>query len=313
MEKMQLNQEAARRAGTSGGGSIIERLMTACKEDSGVLMLINLDNFELFNDIYGRTIGDKMLEHTQDAINQYTHPDDIKGRLGGDEFVVFCKGIHDTDTYSEIASNIGGQIEKYSADLIGEDMKIQMRASIGAVFVPNQGRDYVDLFNKADMALSYVKQSGNHGCAFYNDENDMVDRLATLSKDMEESSMNGALWLEYDYFSILYRYLRRYIQTYKGVASKVLITLNFTDGIYEEEEIERITKRFGELINRTLRKSDIMMQSRRTQFFILLPEMSENYLERLYGRIESSWAKTEYYDVTQISYEAETLTAQEEN
>ena len=297
----------------TSSNSIIDRLVKACETEDGVLMLINLDNFEMFNDIFGRQMGDKMLEYTQDAINRNTHPNDIKGRLGGDEFVVFCKGITDTSSYGKIASNIGKQIEAASEELVGEDMKIQMGASIGGVFVPNQGRNYVELFDKADMALNYVKQSGEHGCAYYNDESDMIDSLSTLSKDMEESSMSGALWLEYDYFSILYRYLRRYIQTYKGTASKVLITLSFMESGMPEDEITNITKKFGQLISRTLRKSDIMMQSRKNQFFVLLPEMSDNYLEKVYARIETQWSKTEYYKITKISYESDTLTAQSED
>ena len=41
--------------------SVIESLKEACKNEEGVLALINVDNFGLFNDIYGCKCGDLVI------------------------------------------------------------------------------------------------------------------------------------------------------------------------------------------------------------------------------------------------------------
>ncbi len=295
---------------------IIQQLQEACRTEEGVLMLVNLDSFELFNDVYGYDMGDEMLDRCAEIIDQNVGEDDIKARVGGDEFIIFCKGI-DKGTFARMAAEINKQIAEASKILIGPDMKIPLGASIGGVFIPEQGKDYEDLFDKASMALEYIKQQGNHGCAYYNkpddEEGESIDGLETISKGLDEGPIyKGALWLEYDYFSIIYKYLRRYIQTYKGVASKLLITIRPTVDM-NVEDFNDITKEFGKITNYTLRKSDIMMQSRNNQFFILLPEMTDRYIEKVRDRIMEKWEKTGYDEVTDVRFEAEMIVPQEDD
>ena len=296
--------------------SVIQQLQDACRSDEGLLMLINLDSFELFNDVYGHDMGDVMLEKCIEIINDCCEDSDIKGSLGGDEFVVFCRGLLDKGAFARLAAEINKRISASAKELIGTDMKILLGASIGGVFIPEHGRIYEELFHKADLALEYIKQTGNHGCAYYNKsdvEGEQIDGLETISKSMDEGNhYKGALWLDYDYFSIVYKYVRRYIQTYKGVASKLLITIEPTQDISMEDFTE-IAKAFGKVVNHTLRKSDIMMQSRTNQYFILLPEMTARYIEKVRERIMYQWEDTDYFDVTDIIFEAGTIVAQDDD
>ncbi len=295
--------------------SVIQQLQDACRSDEGLLMLINLDSFQLFNDVYGHDMGDIMLEKCTEIIGECCEDSDIKGCLGGDEFVVFCRGLLDKGAFARLAAEINSRISASAKALIGTDMKILLGASIGGVFIPEHGRIYEDLFHKADLALEYIKQTGNHGCAYYNksdDDEEQIDGLETISKTMDEGNhYKGALWLDYDYFSIVYKYLRRYIQTYKGVASKLLITIEPTIDM-SMDDFSEVAKAFGKVVNHTLRKSDIMMQSRTNQYFILLPEMTDRYIEKVRERIMYQWEDSEYYDVTNIKFEADTMVAQDD-
>ena len=72
------------------------------KEDAkAVLVLINLDRFQAFNDTYGHLIGDEYLKTTARTLELVVHDIDspelkhrskdfILSRLGGDEFALFC-------------------------------------------------------------------------------------------------------------------------------------------------------------------------------------------------------------------------------
>ena len=73
------------------GAGIIETLKQACANESGLLTIVNMDNFILFNDIYGAEMGDKLIEECVKIIDSVTEGDDIKARLGGDEFLIVLK------------------------------------------------------------------------------------------------------------------------------------------------------------------------------------------------------------------------------
>ena len=79
-----------------------------------------------------------------------------------------------------------------------------------------------------------------------------------------------------------------------------------------DDEFVKITKEFGEILNITLRKSDVMMQSRRNQFFVLLPQIEEKYIESVCARIMECWSETPYYDISEIDFEAEKLDGTDE-
>ena len=294
--------------------SIIDRLTNACKSYKGTLMLVNIDNFQLFNEVYGRELGDRFLEKCAGIIDTITHTDVIKGRLGGDEFVLFCKGLSNKDEIASMLHRINNGFNQAAKNLLGEDSNVSVGVSIGAVAVPDFGTDYTDLFHKADMALEYVKQTEEHGCAFYSEEDKGAKELEAITKGLEEKQEGrGALWLGYGNFSIVYRFLKRYIKTYNGTAFKVLVTLNVDESVTDKAEYDRIVKNFGMIVNQVLRKSDLMMQSRSNQFFLLLPELQETYLKKVYSRIENRWNKTGMADITEITYKAEPIIQKEED
>ena len=293
--------------------SIIDRLTNACKSYKGTLMLVNIDNFQLFNEVYGRDLGDRFLEKCASIIDTITHKDVIKGRLGGDEFVLFCKGLYNKDEIASMLHRINSGFNQAAKNLLGEDSGVSVGVSIGAVAVPDYGTDYTDLFQKADVALEYVKQTEVHGVAFYSEEDQSAKELEAITRGLEEKQEGrGALWLGYGNFSIVYRFLKRYIKTYNGSAYKILVTLNVDPSITDKDEYDRIVKNFGMIVNQVLRKSDLMMQSRSNQFFLLLPELQESYLKKVYSRIETRWNKTGLAEVTEIQYNAEPILSKEE-
>ena len=265
-------------------GGVIEQLRKACAEEKGMLMLINLDNFNFFNDVYGREMGDHLINRIAGIINSVTAGEDIKGRLGGDEFVVFCRGLESRDELREMLGYINKKIDSTMEELLGVSEKISMGVSIGAVVVPEQGTDYESLFSKADYALDRIKQTGNHGCAFYTDESNKKykSEMGNLSRNMDESGdQRGALWLDYDYFSIVYRYIRRHIETYNDTALKMLVTIVPKNVNMNEYDFYQTVKKGGQIINSSLRRSDIMMQSRQNQFFLILPEFPQTYIDKM--------------------------------
>ena len=140
-----------------------------------------------------------------------------------------------------------------------------------------------------------------------------IEELRRISKMLEEKdTSNAALWLNQESFGIAYRFMLRYVRSYRSVAYRALVTLNQKSDSYGVEEFVGISDEFGKIINHSLRKSDVMMQSKPNQYFLLLPELSEENIESVFARIRNEWKKTDYYDKTTIRFDAELVKSVEE-
>ena len=216
---------------------------------------------------------------------------------------------------------INAEIVKSAKELMGEDMQIPLGASFGGVFVPDQGTDYEKLVQKADRALYIVKKNGKHGIAFFregiakkDDEEAVasVEELRRVCQVLEERTIkNSALWLDKESFAVAYRYMMRYIRSYKGSAYRALVTLEKKDVSMDPETFAMITEEFGKTIDQSLRKSDIMMQNRPNQFLLLLPKLEDEFAESVFARIRNIWKESEYFDKATIRFDADKVSGEE--
>lgn len=291
-----------------------------CEKETGVLMIIDLDSFKPVNDIYGHASGDKLLTSFAELIRGNIKANDVAGRIGGDEFILFLRGVRDEKEIASLTDRINKGLLTTTYNILGRDMVIPIGLSAGAVFVPRDGKEYDDLFRKADKALYLVKQNGKHGYAVYNrfgnsqktDKND--NDMKHLSMIFEErSTSDGALWLGTEAFSNVYKFLIRYIQSYHGVAYKILFTLLPTVGGISDEHIAELARAFGDMLSKSLRKSDIMMQSKPNQFFLLLPDLDEDHVQDVVQRITEQWKTSNFADKASIICESEIILPEDGN
>ena len=111
-----------------------------------------------------------------------------------------------------------------------------------------------------------------------------------------------------DAFREIYRFMLRYIQSYRGVAYQVLFTLQPPkDSSYDNEMLMSVYYAFGHILQNTLRKSDIMMQNSPNQFFLLLPELEEQYVEQVMSRIGRIWEENPDSDKVKYVYELQII------
>ena len=68
--------------------SLARLLMAGQQAQPLALLLIDVDNFKMFNDRHGHIIGDDILRLTASTIKQNSRQDDIVCRYGGDEFAI---------------------------------------------------------------------------------------------------------------------------------------------------------------------------------------------------------------------------------
>ena len=64
---------------------------------AGALLTLDIDNFKLANDTYGRAAGDVMLKAVSESLRARARNTDVVARLGGDEFAVILPEVNEDE------------------------------------------------------------------------------------------------------------------------------------------------------------------------------------------------------------------------
>ena len=118
------------------------------------LLFIDLDNFKVFNDTYGHTVGDEVLKEFAVILKSAVRKIDFAGRYGGDEFIVI---LVETDISKALST--GNRVRK----LVQEKMKkYGITISIGVSTYPLHGAKKSQLIQAADNACYRAKKLGGN-------------------------------------------------------------------------------------------------------------------------------------------------------
>ncbi len=306
--------------GLMNKATTISTLTDLVQHATGTLLMVDLDSFKLVNDIYGHDMGDQVLKGFAEILMSNTEPGDVRSRVGGDEFMLFLNGVTDEEIMKDLSQRVNRQIVEMAKRLMGEDMQIPLGVSFGGVAVPQFGTDYEKLTQKADRALYNIKKNGKHGIAFYRESIAKtevkavasIDELRRIRQVMGERNLTDtALQLEPQSFATVYKFILRYLHTYHGSAYTALVTMEKKNPSLSDDAFNKITEEFGELMTKSLRKSDIMMQNRPNQYFLLLPELPEEHAESVFARVRNGWRESEHSEVTVIRFDAEKISFEE--
>lgn len=130
----------------------------------GCIYMIDIDNFKRINDSYGHVAGDEVIKKIAGIVSRNIDGRGIIGRFGGDEFIALLKECDDRGEMVRIANNIISDVRKYKFRFCDEP---EISVSVGISIFPDDGKDFMELYNTADKALYFVKQKGKNGYHFY--------------------------------------------------------------------------------------------------------------------------------------------------
>ena len=82
-----------------GFEDVLTRALAAARRygETGVVLLIDLDEFKRVNDTYGHPAGDTVLRRVAELLKRDVRSSDSVARLGGDEFAVLMSRLPDRD------------------------------------------------------------------------------------------------------------------------------------------------------------------------------------------------------------------------
>ena len=301
-----------------------EKMTDICSKETGIMSIIDLDNFKLVNDIYGHDMGDKVLSSFADIARSNTRADDVLCRIGGDEFLAFFRNLSDENVTISLTKRLNDQLTDKCKNLMGSDFNIDIGVSVGCVIVTEQDKVYDSLFRAADKALYYVKKNGKHSCSMSNsesydgadDEEDLNNELFRITHIVEErGGTDGALWLNRDSFIWCYRLIIRFMKRHQEPVIKLLFSVSAIISnelisekgmAYDKDVYSEAIQSFGITIQNNIRKSDIMMQDK-NHYYVLLPELNDDNVHTVTDRVIAAWENNEYHDKVKIEYVKECL------
>ncbi len=123
------------------------------------LLLIDIDRFKSYNDSFGHSAGDKLLQILARLLIQTRRAGDLVGRLGGEEFAWFLPGVSREEA-SKRAESFRAMMEGTSVEL--RRTVTHTTVSIGVAEFPGDGNTPELLLKAADARLYEAKKQGRN-------------------------------------------------------------------------------------------------------------------------------------------------------
>lgn len=128
----------------------------------GCLLIADVDRFMEVNDLYGRDIGDVVLQSVAETLRDIFGDNTCLGKMGGDVFALWMPDLR--PDHAEYVRRQVGVVNDRLLHAKGNLPPVSL--SVGAAF-SETGDDCRSLGRKANKTLYRVKESGRCGCEIF--------------------------------------------------------------------------------------------------------------------------------------------------
>jgi diguanylate cyclase (GGDEF)-like protein/PAS domain S-box-containing protein len=172
--------------------AVLER--AAKSDESFAVLCVDLDRFKEVNDVFGHSIGDRLLRAVAERLSA-TLQGAFLARTGGDEFAVI---VTESPAPTQAARLAERMLAAVADDFEIERHRLRMGLSIGIGLYPIDGTDEVSLLGNADAALYRAKAEGRGSIRFFEAEMDhsLRERRALLH-DLRNAVERGEFVVHY--------------------------------------------------------------------------------------------------------------------
>ncbi len=140
--------------------TLVREFAHARREDYDIsFMLLDIDHFKKFNDLYGHATGDLAIKTVAKQLTSRARAAGIACRMGGEEFLLVMPGILD-EVAQLRAEYFRDQI--MALPIPYGDENLALTVSIGVASFPKNGETWEELYEAVDQALYRAKQNGRN-------------------------------------------------------------------------------------------------------------------------------------------------------
>ncbi|WP_081838273.1 putative bifunctional diguanylate cyclase/phosphodiesterase [Sphaerotilus natans] len=193
-----------RLTGVANNTHLSEQLAALTPQPEGwaALVLINIDDFSIFNSSQGRANGDRLLCALAQQISSLARPGDLVARTGGGEFTVLLRGLgHDAPAAIDVALDLALRIDSASRTSLAPEAGSEPIGLSRGVLVFQPGSATADemLKNVEIAAREAKRQGGARAVVFSADLKARFDSAIQLERELRLAIEHGGLSLVLHY------------------------------------------------------------------------------------------------------------------
>lgn len=172
---------------TRGGKKVENRLIG--KSEPISLLLLDIDSFKAYNDLYGHLAGDTCIQQIAGILDDMPWGSyDLPARYGGEEFVVLLPG-KDLEQAVDVAARIHEAVKNAHIPHKGSFISDYLTISIGVASTNVTVQDSSShLIKEADIALYEAKKNGRNQIKIYQSQTSNVKNVKYLARTSSDHS-----------------------------------------------------------------------------------------------------------------------------
>ncbi|RUM32494.1 MAG: hypothetical protein DSY42_00835 [Aquifex sp.] len=154
----------------------------------GAFVVFDITNFTYINRVYGFQGGDWILKEVAMRLRSAFRGSDILAKLGGDEFGIFVYPLRSKEDVFSIVEKLKSVFyEPFKV----KDEEVSLSFHAGISIYPEDGKSFLELYERASLALKEAKKEGPGEISFFNKEmEDKADRFLSVEKLIKKAVEN---------------------------------------------------------------------------------------------------------------------------
>lgn len=224
------------------------------------LIFIDLNKFKYINDVFGHSVGDKLLINFSRKIEKCLGNKGIATRYSGDEFIIIYNRYKDNEELKEFYKNV--ILKEFKEPiLLNNNQKIKIKFSCGVAVYPRDGTNFNELIDKSDFTMySSKKASEEDQLLFFNDDiYNKIIKIENIKNELKNAVHNNEIILYYQPIVNRRREIKKVEVLIRWKNDKLGFVSPNNFILYAEENreiinigywtIEEVCKNFNKLIN----------------------------------------------------------------
>lgn len=164
--------------------------------DAESIIVLDLDDLNIVNDIYGRKIGDiVILELSKFILSQISKDEHFSAfRMGGGTFAIVC---NEEKTKEELKKFVDALISRFRQPYYCGEVSIKVTASVGVAMKTNN-ENLEELYQHSELAMREVKKDKKNNFLFYKPVfSEAIRKQKELEDELRDALENGEFYLVY--------------------------------------------------------------------------------------------------------------------